>query len=154
MKHINKLSWLVTIVLFCGIATSAFSQTLKDVFSNNKLPIVYLGIDFSKAKLLDTGDSNDIKNRLYASINQLIINEPKKFDLKGAFRKDNIDYDFAAVNKSNAQINENEIISTNSADFNRFKEVDIANMVKNLDLAGKTGIGILFVMESMRKMDK
>lgn len=154
MKRINKLSWLVTIVLFCGITTSAFSQTLKDVFSNSKSPIVYLGIDFSKAKLLDNGDPNDIKNRLYASINQLIVNEPKKFDLKGAFRKDNIDYDFAAVNKSNAQINENEIISTNSADFNRFKEVDIANMVKSLDLSGKTGIGILFVMESMRKMDK
>jgi hypothetical protein len=82
------------------------------------------------------------------------VNEPKKYDLKGAFRKDNIDYDFAAVNKSNAEVNINEIVSTNSADFNRFKEADITNMVKNLDLSGKTGIGLLFVMESMRKLDK
>lgn len=154
MKRINKLSWLVSIVLFCGISNSAFSQTLKDVFSNSASPIFYLGIDFSKARLLDNGDPNDIKNRLYASINQLIVNEPKKYDLKGAFRKDNIDYDFAAVNKSNAQANINEIISTNSADFNRFKITDISAIVNNLDLSGKTGIGLLFVMESMRKIDK
>lgn len=154
MKRINKLSWLVTIALFCGITTSAFSQTLKDIFSNSASPIFYLGIDFSKARLLDNGDPNDIKNRMYASINQLIVNEPKKYDLKGAFLKDNIDYDFGAVNKSNGQANINEILSTNPADFNRFKEKDITSIVNNLDLSGKTGIGLLFVMESMRKMDK
>ena len=90
MKRIKKLSWLVTIVLFCGINSSAYSQTLKDVFSNSESPIFYLGIDFSKTKLLDTGNPDDIRNYLYASINQLIVNEPKKYDLKGTFHKGTI----------------------------------------------------------------
>lgn len=154
MKRINKLSWLLTIALFCGITTSAYSQTLKDVFSNSASPIFYLGIDFSKAKLLDNGNPDDIRNRLYESINQLIVNEPKKFDLKSAFHKNNIDYDFGPVNKSNSQANLNDILSTNFADFKRFKESDVTAIVKNLDLSGKTGIGLLFVMEAMRKQNK
>ena len=40
------------------------------------------------------------------------------------------------------------------ADFNRFKENDITSMVNNLDLSGKKGIGLLFVMEAMRKIKK
>ena len=154
MKRFNKLNWLVTIVLFCCITTSAFSQTLKDVFTKSESPIVYLGIDFSKTKLLDTGNPDDIKNHLYASINQLIVNEPKKYGLKEAFHKNNIDYDFGAITKSNAQANINEILSTSSADFNRFKESNVTAIVKNLDLSGKNGVGLLFVMESFRKMDK
>jgi hypothetical protein len=58
------------------------------------------------------------------------------------------------VNKNIAKANINDIISTNPADFNRFKETDIAAMVKALDLSGKVGIGLVFIMEAMRKVDK
>jgi hypothetical protein len=151
MKRIKKLSWLLTIVLFCGITNLAFSQTLKDVFTNSESPIIYLGIDFSKSKLLDNGNAAEIRNKFYVSINQVVVSEPKKYDLKGAFLKGHIDYDFSAVTKSNAQANLNEILSTASADFYRFKESDVTAIVKQLDLSGKTGVGLLFVMEAMRK---
>lgn len=154
MKRIINLNWLVTIVLFCGISTITKSQNLKDVLNKPETPLLYLGIDFSKAKLLDNGNPEDIKDRLYASINQLIVNEPKKYDLKAAFHKNTIGYDFAAITKSNATVNTNEILSVNSADFTRFKVADITAIVKNLDLSGKTGVGVLLVMESMRKINK
>jgi hypothetical protein len=154
MKRSQKLSWLFAFVLLFGSSTQSFSQTLKDVFNNSESPLMYLGIDFTKARLLDVGNADDIRNRLYGSINELIVNEPKKFDLKGAFSKSNIDHDFGAVTKNNAKVNMNDIISTNSADFDRLKESDIAAAVKALDLSGKTGVGLLFVMEAMRKIDK
>lgn len=152
MRHIKKLNWIITLLLFCGITTSAFAQTLKDVFTNSESPIIYLGIDFSKTKLLDNGNADEIRNKYYVSINQLIVNEPKKYDLKGAFVKSNINYDFGAVTKNNALANLNDILSTASTDFYRLKETDITAMVKKLDLAGKTGIGLLLVMEAMRKL--
>jgi hypothetical protein len=154
MKRTQKLSWLFAFVLLFGSSTQIFSQTLKDVFNNSESPLTYLGIDFTKAHLLDIGNADDIRNRLYGSINQLIVNEPKKFDLNGAFRKSNIDHDFSAVTKNNAKINMNDIISTNAADFDRLKESDITAVVKALDLSGKSGVGFLFVMEAMRKVDK
>ena len=152
MRHIKKLHWIITLLLFCGITTSAFAQTLKDVFTNSESPIIYLGIDFSKTKLLDNGNADEIRNKYYVSINQLIVNEPKKYDLKGAFVKSNINYDFGAVTKNNALANLNDILSTASTDFYRFKETDITAIVKKLDLAGKTGIGLLLVLEAMRKL--
>lgn len=154
MKRSNKLIWLIAALLFCGISSTSFSQTLKDVFSNSESPIVYLGIDFSKARLLTAGNPDEIRNRLYTSINYVVVNEPKKYDIAGAFHKGTVNTDISAVNAKNEKANINEILSTNSADFNRLKENDIASMVKELDLKGKEGIGLLFVMEAMRKVDK
>ena len=154
MKRTQKLNWLFALVMFFAGSTTSFSQTLKEVFNNSESSLTYLGIDFSKARLLDVGNADDIRNRLYGSINELIVTEPKKFDLKGAFRKSNISNDFSAVSKNNIKANLNDIISTNSADFNRFSESDIASIVKALDISGKDGVGLLFVMEAMRKIDK
>jgi len=154
MKQTIKLNWFVAVLLFCSASFSSFSQTLKEVFSNSASPLTYLGIDFSKARLLDDGDPSKIRDQYYASINDVIIKEPKKYDLKGAFNKDSIGNDFSAVTKNNAKANVNEILSSNSADFNRFKASDITSMVNDLDLSGKQGVGLLFVMEAMRKIEK
>ncbi|MES2774207.1 MAG: hypothetical protein V4722_08485 [Bacteroidota bacterium] len=154
MKPGKFVTRLYAALLFCGISVISFSQTLKDVFTNSESPLVYLGIEFSKTRLLDIGNADDIRARQYGAINQLIVNEPKKFDLKKAFRKSNIEHDFSAVTKNYATANLNDILSTNSADFNRFKESDVTAIVKSLDLAGKQGIGLLFVVEAFRKMDK
>lgn len=153
MKLLSKIS-LAAVALLFFVGSTANAQGLKSVFSDSQFPIVYLGIDFTKAKLLDNGNPNDIRDRLYSSINQLIVNEPKKFDLNAAFRKGNVEHDLAAVTKNYANINLNDIISTNSGDYNRLKEADIAAVVKNLDLSGKEGVGFLFVMEAMKKIDK
>ena len=149
MKHI-----IVALVLLCLIIPSAFSQTLREALTNPESPVTYLGIDFSKTKLLDVGNPEDIKGRLYASINQVVVNEPKKYDLAGAFHKTTVPYDFAAVTKSNEKADVSAILSTSSADFNRFKESDVITIVKGLDLSGKTGVGVLFVAEALRKSDK
>ncbi len=153
MKRSKMLCGLLSVLFFMSSSIS-FSQTLKEVFNDSESPLTYLGIDFSKARVLDIGNADDIRNRLYASINSLIIDEPKKFDIKGAFRKSNLNSDLGPVGTSNGKANLNDIISTNSADFNRLKESDIASVVKGLDLSGKSGVGLLFVMEAMRKVDK
>lgn len=154
MKHAITLNRLFTVLLFCSISISSFSQTLKDVFSNPNSPLLYLGIDFSKSRLMDAGDPAKTRDEYYGSINDLVVNEPDKFDLQGAFQKTSIKHDFTAVKKNNATANLDEILSTKPEDFNRFKESDITSIVNNLDLSGKEGIGLVFVMEAMRKIKK
>jgi len=154
MNQTIKVNWLVSVLFFFGVSISSFSQTLKEVFSNSESPLTYLGIDFSKTRLLDEGDPSKIRDQYYGSINDLIIKEAKKYDLKGAFNKSNIEHDLGAVTKNNAKADVNEILSSNSADFHRFKESDIKSIVNDLDLSGKQGIGLLFVMEAMRKEEK
>jgi hypothetical protein len=156
MKRTNKLNWLFAFVLLFAGINQSFSQSLKDFFSNSETPLLYLGVDFTKAKLINYPDPKvmDIRDRIYTAINNLTIEEPKKFDIAGAFHRSTVNNDLSAVKARNEKMNTEDIVSTNSADFNRLQESDISAVVKALNLSGKDGVGLLFVMEAMRKEDK
>jgi hypothetical protein len=146
---------LLAIVIFaCQTLTSA--QTLKDVFSNSETPLLYLGIDYSKAKLIEdaTASVNDIRDRQYPAINDLVITEAKKYDLKGAFHKSNVDHDLSAVTKRNEKINTEDIKSSNTGDYHRLKESDIDDEVRSMDFGDKKGVGLVFIVEAMNKTGK
>ena len=132
MKQTQKLGWLMALVMFFAGSTTSFSQTLKEFFSSSETPTVYLGIDFTKARLINSLTANpmDIKNRIYRSINDVVVNEPKKFDFIGAFHKTSVSTDLTAVHARNEKVNAEEIISSKSEDFNRLKESDMTSIAK------------------------
>lgn len=153
MKRTSILS--LVMVLLCGSLQTLTAQTVKDVFNSSETPIFYLGVDFTLAKLIDASETAlDVRDRNYPAINDLIVNESKKYDLAGAFHKNNIDHDLSMVNKKNAQINAEEIKSTNSVDYNRLNEDDIKKLVKSWNFAGKKGVGLILVVEGMSKARK
>jgi len=158
MKSVSifKRSLLLLAVSFFAFNSISVAQTIKDVFADSQTPILYLGIDFTQAKLIDdaTANTHDIKERLYAAINDVVISEPKKYDLNGAFHKSNIDHDLGPVGKRNATINPDNILSTNTSDYHRLTEKDISSAVSSYDFADKKGVGLLFVMEAMSKSGK
>ena len=155
MKRIYTLTRAVTFLLLFISAKPIAAQTLKDVFNSSETSLFYLGVDFTQARLIDAPElASDIRDRHYPAINDLIVNEPKKYDLAAAFHKSNIDHDLSFVAKRNAKINTEEIKSTNSADYNRLKEEDIRKLVKEFDFGGKKGIGLLMVVDGMSKAKK
>lgn len=156
MKRLNKLNWLFAVLLLSGFSLPAFSQGLKEFFNNSEMPLVYLGIDFSKTRVINVPDANsfDIRNRLFGSINDVVVNEPKKYDIASALHKTNVSSNLTAVKAKIEKINAEDILSSNTSDFNRLTETDIAAVVKSLSIEKKSGIGLLFVMEGMKKVDK
>jgi hypothetical protein len=52
MKRILKTNSLILISFFFGHIQSATAQTLKDVFTSSETPILYLGIDYTQARLI------------------------------------------------------------------------------------------------------
>lgn len=158
MKRTQKFSWLMAIVLIFAISTRSFSQSIKDFFNNNSTSLTYLGIDYYKNRLINDPGSNpsDIKSRIYASMNEVVINEmDKNYKIKDAFsRSGTVNADISAVTERNEKINANDINSSSEADFNRLSEADIAAEVRTLDLKGKDGTGLVFIMEGMKKEEK
>ena len=157
MKSIHKLLGLFAVLILCGTTQSAFSQDLKDFFNNSQAPMVYLGVDFSRAKLINDPGANttDIKNRLYHSINQVIVDEMERnYNVGKAFDKVNVGTDISGVEEQNEKVNASEIASSDPADFNRLKEADISAMVKKLGTIKGSGIGVVFIMEGMKKEEK
>ena len=158
MKRTHKLSWLFAFVLLLGSSTQSFSQTLKDFFSNTSTTLTYLGIDYTKNKLINDpgGNASDIKGRLYNSMNEVVVNEMEKnYNITKAFnRSASVNTDIKAVTERNEKINASDIMSSNAGDFTRLSESDIAGCVKALDLKGKEGVGLIFIMEAMKKGEK
>jgi hypothetical protein len=156
MKRTQKLKLLFAFVLLVS-ATESFSQDLKDFFNNTSTQLTYLGIDYTKNLLIDDPDANpsDIKDRLYSSINDLVIKEQSSnnYNIGAAFsRKNAINTDIKAVTANNEKIDSRNILSSRKSDFKRLKESDIANSVEALPLEDKEGVGLIFIMEGMKKV--
>ncbi|PWT78683.1 MAG: hypothetical protein C5B59_01270 [Bacteroidetes bacterium] len=155
MKKTTLIYLGILVFASFGFQHSLPAQTVKDIF-NSETPVMYLGIDFTKSKLIDDANTNanDLRDRHYTGINELVLGEPKKYDIKGAIHKSSFDHDLGSVNKRNEKANAEEIHSTNSGDFHRLKEEDIKAMVSGFDFGDKKGLGLLFIMEAMSKSDK
>jgi len=158
MKRTLTLSWLMIAAFVFGISTQSFSQTIKDFFNNNSTPLTYLGIDYYKNRLINDPGSNesDIKNRIYGSMNDVVINEmDKNYKIGSAFnRSGSVSSDITAVTARNEKINAKDINSSNDGDFNHLTEADIAAEVKALGIKSADGVGLVFIMEGMKKEEK
>ena len=155
MKRMLRVNWLILVLFFCSHIQSVTAQTIKDVFTSSETSILYLGIDYTQARLINGTEGTGIQVRdLFPAINNVVINEPKKYDLQGAFHKSSINSSLGIVAKRNKEINAENIISTESSDYSRLKEEDINTLVKGIDFEKKKGIGLLFIVESMKKGEK
>lgn len=156
MKCIRKAKGFILVLFFCSNIQSLSAQTIKDVFTSSETSILYLGIDYTRARLINDPSKPGIavRDEIYPAINAVVINEPKKYDLQKAFNKSMINNSLGIVNKRNKAINAENIESSESADYSRLKEEDINKLVSGIDFENKKGIGLLFIVEAMKKVDK
>jgi hypothetical protein len=149
-----------TLLLSLVLLISTFSvqgQNISDLFSKSDTKIYWLGIDFSHVKLI--GDFTQfaeagsvgavtIKNKYFSGWNDLILNESKKYDIVGMFRKPNIYFQTNGI----STINSNSETESMEADTEpNYKKEDIQSFIKSYDFGAKDGIGLLFVAESLNK---
>lgn len=154
MKNLfSRISILVIIALS---AWQVKAQTLKEVLTNTETPVFYYGIDFTKAKLINDPNANstDIVSRQFAGLNALMINEAKKYDIAGAFRRSELKSDVSYTDKRNEKADPDKLQSTSTDDFNRLKESDIQALIKGFDGGNRSGTGLLFVVDAMSKTQK
>ena len=146
----------MTLVLLASLffVVNSQAQTLKEFF-NNGTPLTYLGVDFTQARVIGepVTDANEIRDRFFSGINNVVIGEPKKYDIAGSFHTQ-VTSDLDAVKKRNAAISTETIKSSNTADFSRLKTADIDKLVRGFDFGGKKGIGLLLVMDGMSKAEE
>jgi hypothetical protein len=149
----------VITVFFICLTTSVWAQKTQDLFLSNDVRVNWLGIDFSHVKLI--GDfshfagigeksSSQVKNRYFASWNRLILNERDKYDIKGMLHRDEIFYDLGLVDSLNATTPTCDLESYNNPNYTL---EDVTKFVGAYDVKGKTGIGVIFIAESLNKAE-
>ncbi|NML41626.1 hypothetical protein HHL17_30860 [Chitinophaga sp. G-6-1-13] len=149
---IRKVFTLTILICSCFISATQ-AQKLKNFLENTDSSFTWLGVDFTQARLLGDAAASDV-NRHFTGINDVIRNEPKKYDVKGAFHRSSVQFDLSETNARNADVNVDKMKSENEADYSRLKPEDITKLVKGYKFGDKKGIGVLFVMEAMSKTEK
>jgi len=149
----------IVATLFCSlIILSLSAQKAEDLFSSGT-KVTWLGLDFSHIKLIGefsqvggAGDASPqaIKNTFFPAWNMLIVNEQKKYDVKGMIKKEEIGYDIDMMMALNAKTPVDSMESSSYTNPN-YTIDNIKKFVSKYNLEGKNGIGIAFIVESFNK---
>ncbi len=150
MKKTIILSFLLL------ISTFIFAQTAKDMVTASDVEVTWLGVDFSHVKLIGEFNqwasggeksSYQIQDIYFPAWNDLVLNEPKKFDLEGMLRKNDLGYDTDMIRKKNEEAPLEEMEADSEPDYSK---EEIASFIKEYDGDGE-GIGVVFIAEALNK---
>ncbi|MCW3806045.1 hypothetical protein [Plebeiibacterium marinum] len=148
---------IMPVLFVCAMFINGRAQTTKDLFTENNYQYVWLGVDYSKVKLI--GDfyavnmgaenpKNFIKDRYFKAWNDLIKYERQKFSVEKMLRKSSVTYDLRmmeAVNKTGSYESLEAETGVNlSADV-------LSQILSGYQIDYTDGIGIVIVAEYMDK---
>lgn len=150
-------TYLVCILLFFSLV--AKSQSAEDLFRASDTKITWLGIDFSHVQLVgdfsqfnSAGEKSsvEVKNKYFPAWNEIVLNEAKKYDVKGMLRKENMIFDIDMIAGINSKAATEELETSNPVEY---KQEDIEKFVKRYNPKSKDGIGVALVAESLNKRE-
>jgi len=147
---------LILLLLLAGFGTGAFAQ--KEKLQKNQ-PLTWLGLDFahlhfigSAAQWKDAGEINNEKlsGTYFQAWNDLVQQEPDKYDLKKAtgFQEITMAPDVAGIFRGNRSTN---FFTDDPTAFQHLSEADIQGIIKKYNFGGRTGTGLVFIVEGMDK---
>jgi hypothetical protein len=157
MKIITKFTWLIALII-CTTTQALFAQTKADVF-NPKVPVTWLGIDFSQMRFIGSeaaykasGEllNSEFVNKYIPAWANLFITEPKTYNVPRASHRDTVHFAFKVTEAANNALTKN-FFTENPNDFSTLKEKDIVEVVKNYDFQGQKGLGMMLIVEGMSK---
>ena len=147
----KKIIAFLTSVLILGSVTA---QDADMVFTSNSM--TWFGFDYSEAYFIGTeGFTNpdDIKSRYFDSWNNLILNEPGKFDIGKFFYKDEVENDLSVVSKRNAGVDINNRVINDLSEAVPLDENKVRKMINEFEFGGSPeGLGLVFIVESYNKI--
>jgi hypothetical protein len=153
MTRISRCSRCLFLLLGIAFSQAGFSQlTFKDYF-DEKTPLTWLGVDFTEAKIAGHTDFEvkDLKDRHFTAINELVLNEAKKYDLSKFFHHSDVKTDISTVESHNDKADADKLKSTGGDDENHLSPAAVEKLVKGYNFSGKKGMGAMVVVESMNK---
>ncbi len=134
-----------------------FSQSTSAIFGEE---LVWYGLDFSNAKFVGGFDNmvkssekteTVLKNKFIPAWNTLILNEPAKYDLKKTFKKTVVSNYLTDVMNRNSKIDETKLMSWNAFAFENPGKVIESTVSKYTSGEVKSGVGVVFIVESFDK---
>jgi hypothetical protein len=147
----SVLSFLLSFLI-----VNAGAQSEKDVIQAST--ITWFGVDFSKATLVgsftqfkDAGDKNEyqIINTYMPAWNNIIVNEREKYDVEKTYKKSSVQYELDVVSTRNQEIDGEKLFSLNAPEKSLTHE-QLSEVTAGYK-SGKSGVGLVYIVESFNK---
>lgn len=144
----------ILFILSVVLSGPASAQTKGELFNPNT-EVTWLGLDFSGAKFIGDrerlGSESDIHHLLDA-LNELMVKEADKYNVAAALQKKKVEYATDVTTEHNAGLDVLSMISAEGKDHVHLKPGDVEEIVSGYDFKGKSGIGLMFNVESFNKL--
>ncbi len=133
------------------------AQTVEDIFKNYDMRVTWFGIDYSQCKIIGSIGSfggksptspQELRDSYYPAWNQLILSEPEKYNIQSMIHRGSVAKDVSMVKKLNASVS---LDSMEAITTPNYTTTEIQQFISNYPIDGKTGIGLVFIAESMDK---
>ncbi len=157
MKHLHKLKCLPVFFLITFCITSLSAQNKADVFDPN-VPITWLGLDYSLTQFVGVHDATsthtitneEFRDRYTLELNQLMIDQSKKFDFAKATHRVIVKNAPDVTGDANKALNKFFFIKDPNG-YIPITKYTIITTVKNYDFKNNLGIGLIFFTDEMNK---
>lgn len=158
-----KKTLLFALVLTAALNVSAqLSST--DVFKSD-VALTFLGLDFTQTKFIGDAsqwkDAGAITNKDFAekyipAWNDMFKrpSEQKNFRLAEATGRTEVAYATEITQKMNRTVLKKEFFSEKADDYPHLNEGNIGMLVRRYNFEGKEGLGLIFFVEGMRKVEE
>ena len=144
-----------------AMTLQVFAQSKSDIF-NGDVDITFLGLDFSQAKFVGNaaqwGDAGEITNnamreKYIPAWNDMFVNskEQKNFKIADAVNRMDVYYATEIAEKANSAITKKEFFAESMSEYPKLDESKVSALVKKYNFMGKSGLGMIFFVEGMRK---
>jgi hypothetical protein len=150
-----KIRIIQFVVIGILLATSGLkAQTVSDALAHGS-SVTFFGVDFTHSKgILVGAAAREMRDKYFPAINDLLVVEQEKYNLKRAFYKSEVRYELRSVAELNEKMDTSSFKAYSRSEIAPFSDEMIAAMVKKYDLNGKSGVGLVFIAESLDKPGK
>lgn len=135
--------FLMSLIFGSGMFAQDKSQAM------NEPSVTWYGIDFSLAKLTNVSEDPEMFVKQYFNaINQLVSDEPDKYNIKEYFNKTDATINLDQVTERNAKIDHASLVISEKYEIT---PEEVQSAIKSYNTQGQDGMGLVFMAENLNK---
>jgi hypothetical protein len=137
------------LVLVLILSTSSYAQDKEKAM--NEPSVTWYGVDFSLARFTNiTEDPEIFVKQYFNAINQLVPDEPGKYDIKKYFNKEDANINLDQVTERNGNVDPATLVVSEPYEIS---PEDVQSVVRSYNTQDPSGLGLVFVAENLNKDD-
>jgi hypothetical protein len=129
----------------------------KSMLLNTAIDVTWLGHDYTGAKFIGDrerfGSQSDVRH-LIEAWNGILVTENDKYNPGTAIGRKKLELAIDIAKEHNENLELIDLFSDKKGDYQHLTETDVAQIISSYDFKGKSGVGLIYVVDSYSKFEE